>query len=74
MPPQNDRVPCMNCEERKMNCHSNCEKYKAFKDGLEKRRIERNRQNEIDNVIRDLRDKRLRSIADSKGLNVHKKK
>lgn len=27
--------PCFECEERHMRCHAECEKYKAFKQGIE---------------------------------------
>lgn len=27
--------PCMNCENRKMGCHSTCDKYKEFKITIE---------------------------------------
>ena len=35
-------VPCRNCEDRKLGCHSSCEKYKAFKDRIESKN--KNRQ------------------------------
>jgi hypothetical protein len=28
---------CYNCSERHLRCHSNCEKYKAFKEDVRKR-------------------------------------
>ena len=27
--------PCYNCDERHNSCHSKCEKYKEFKNGLD---------------------------------------
>lgn len=27
--------PCFECEERHMKCHAECERYKAFKQGIE---------------------------------------
>lgn len=37
-------VPCKDCADRKINCHSTCEKYKefrAYKDSLNKEAHER---------------------------------
>ena len=33
--------PCYNCEFRQINCHADCEQYKAYKEETEKAREER---------------------------------
>lgn len=30
------KTPCRECDDRQVGCHINCEKYKEFKDELEK--------------------------------------
>lgn len=34
--------PCMNCNERILNCHSNCKRYEEFKEEVE--RVNKNRE------------------------------
>lgn len=29
--------PCMNCKEREVNCHSNCVKYKEYREKIKKK-------------------------------------
>lgn len=52
------RSPCLNCTERKLHCHSGCDKYNTFKKDLEK--IHENK-NKIDiNRSATFRPKRFR--------------
>ena len=30
--------PCLNCPDRRLHCHADCEKYKEYKDILERNR------------------------------------
>lgn len=39
-------VPCKNCSDRKVGCHSNCEKYLKYKAEMERQRILRTEQKE----------------------------
>lgn len=38
------KTPCMNCEDRQLLCHSNCERYQAFRKDWEKRKQEEQRK------------------------------
>ena len=35
-------APCKNCGDREIGCHSKCEKYRTFREPLDKAAIERN--------------------------------
>ena len=41
--------PCLNCENRQINCHSNCKAYKQFKHKLDIYNKEVNKQRQFDN-------------------------
>ena len=41
---------CMGCAERHLHCHGQCEKYRQFREELEKQ----NRQRHLDNEARDI--------------------
>lgn len=56
------KVPCKGCSDRKVGCHSDCEKYLKYKAEMERQRILRTEQKEeIDfhicerKVVNDLR-------------------
>lgn len=51
--------PCLNCEDRKLNCHSTCELYLKYQDELWERKntIFQNRQK--DAVIRNYKKERI---------------
>lgn len=38
--------PCLGCEERHLHCHSECEKYKAYKAILEEVKADARKRNE----------------------------
>lgn len=40
--------PCLNCENRQINCHSNCKQYKQFRHKLDIYNEELNKQIHID--------------------------
>ncbi len=48
------KAPCKGCMSRHEKCHSECEKYLAFRAGTEARRIERLKQQQITNASFDL--------------------
>lgn len=35
------RVPCKDCPDRHPLCHSDCERYKAYREDVDRRRTER---------------------------------
>ena len=40
-------MPCLNCENRKMGCHSSCKKYAEFKRNIdEKKKLVRSQKEE----------------------------
>ncbi len=44
------KAPCQNCTDRKLNCHSNCTKYKMYKDKLEENRKKYLAEKEAENA------------------------
>lgn len=44
-------IPCRNCKDRKVGCHSTCERYKEFTEINEKRKEEIRQDKEINNLI-----------------------
>lgn len=38
------RTPCKGCEDRKVGCHSSCEKYKAYREIIDKGEAEKKRK------------------------------
>lgn len=44
------KAPCMNCEDRQLGCHSICQKYKDWKENLEKMKRGENTKKEFNNV------------------------
>ena len=40
--------PCKDCKDRKLGCHSKCDKYSEFKNKIEEIKEERIKQNFID--------------------------
>ena len=59
--------PCKDCEERRVGCHSDCEKYKKwrkakdeqYKEELEKRRSDIEYEHYVKSRQRKIRDKRV---------------
>lgn len=50
-----DKDCCLNCEFRRIGCHSKCESYKRYKDRLEKIRINRYMEKEFSSFVRKKR-------------------
>ena len=40
--------PCLNCENRQINCHSSCKQYKQFRHKLDIHNKELNKQRQFD--------------------------
>lgn len=59
--------PCKDCEERRVGCHSDCEKYKTwrkvkdkqYKEELEKRRCDIEYEHYVKTRQRKIRDKKV---------------
>lgn len=49
--------PCKGCSERVLNCHSRCDKYKAYKQKLEENRAKVNAETEIMQFNRDVKQR-----------------
>lgn len=47
------KAPCKNCEQRHESCHSDCDKYKAYRDGIKERQEEEKKQKEVDRFASD---------------------
>lgn len=57
-------TPCLNCKDRNMNCHSQCNKYKQYRDKLDKAKI--NKQDiEFNDYLYDAID-RMQSVRVAK--------
>lgn len=58
------KTPCLNCKNRNLYCHSQCEKYKKFRNSIDKAKL--NKQ-EIDfsNYLYDAID-RMKTIRNVK--------
>lgn len=41
--------PCLNCENRQINCHSGCKQYKQFRHNLDIHNKGLNKQRQFDN-------------------------
>ena len=57
------KSPCLNCEERKLKCHTTCEKYKEFTDegdAIKKARYDYVMRNRISYKYRQATINRLR--------------
>ena len=49
--------PCMNCEDRHVGCHSECEKYKQFRADIDEHHRRWAEQGEINRAIKGLQHK-----------------
>lgn len=47
--------PCLNCPDRHLHCHAECEKYKEYKDILERNRAIDHAHTEESNFLRDMK-------------------
>lgn len=46
-----DQAPCLNCDDRHLNCHSQCEHYKNFKQRIEDKKTKIKIQKEKDEML-----------------------
>ena len=46
-------APCMNCKNKYIGCHSNCEDYAEFKDNVEELKAKRRKRVYLDAMIND---------------------
>lgn len=51
-------APCMGCEKRHANCHSECEEYKEYLKKFEKEKLLLAEEKKIDNVLNGLQHNR----------------
>lgn len=54
------RAPCKDCPDRKLGCHSVCEKYIEFTKKNEEIRLKKARENNSYNEIMNMRINRMR--------------
>ena len=50
---------CKGCEERHQGCHITCERYKAFREDLDKQKEERMKALKVSDVIDDYNIRRI---------------
>lgn len=60
-------APCLNCENRKLGCHSSCEKYIKFDTERKKIREIRLKENELRDFNRERWDAAQKRIRKKKG-------
>lgn len=53
-------APCKDCRERHLGCHSECEKYKAYRETLDSKNAKRKEEINIDSTIDHLLFNRLK--------------
>lgn len=60
-------APCMNCQERYQNCHSECEKYLSMREKIDKRNkiIQENKYKEFD-IRRFVEESKIKTIKRKK--------
>lgn len=51
--------PCLNCENRQINCHSGCKQYKQFRYKVDMYNKEVNKQRQFDNDYYSYKESRL---------------
>lgn len=54
--------PCLNCPDRTATCHSNCDKYKLFKEEREAENAQRNKERRDYQEIYEYRQKKWRRL------------
>ena len=67
------KVPCKNCEDRELGCHSECEKYLEFQE--QRRSVNKKRQH--DAVMHDVKFNavcRMRRLRPSNGMYTNVKR
>jgi hypothetical protein len=49
----NPGSPCLECIDRDVGCHSNCERYKVWKASFEAKKIEQRQRVKLENIATD---------------------
>lgn len=52
------KVPCKDCPEQELRCHSTCIKYKTWKDYLESIRKAKRAESEVDDFVKAQSERR----------------
>ena len=65
--------PCKNCSDRILHCHSSCERYKQYRDILDKRKSEKAAENE-EKAFHDDVKKAVKRAAAHKRSNDKRRK
>lgn len=60
------KVPCKDCTERTLNCHSTCERYKQFFEENEKRKAELLESHRLTNTLNGYNKNKLSGFSGSK--------
>jgi len=55
--------PCLNCTDRYVGCHANCERYKEAKQKYEEIRLERNKNVELQHAIASMKHKQYKEVS-----------
>lgn len=45
------KIPCKNCKDRSLGCHSTCKEYKDFYELNEQRKAEKDKEREVNRVL-----------------------
>lgn len=69
---RNEKSPCWQCTDRTVECHTNCERYKAYRLAKDEENAQRIMQKQIDVALRDIDRKRRHDI--SQGLMGRRKR
>ena len=62
----NLNTPCKDCTERHIACHSECEKYKAYKENYEQIKKDIRKEADIQNRLDDYEKQRAKRIKERK--------
>lgn len=65
--------PCKGCEERHSGCHSECEKFLAWKSEYEAKRAEINKQKDQQRMLDDVRNGSARKMMRKYGIKGKEK-
>lgn len=66
------KTPCKGCMSRHAACHTECEKYLAFRADTEKRRLQRRAEAEIDNARHEMKDRSVKRATHGKNRGRNK--
>ncbi len=62
----NLKTPCMDCTDRHIACHSECDKYKEFKENNEQIKKDIRQKADIQNRLDDYEKQRAKRISERK--------